>query len=301
MVDKLKLGIIGMSEGNGHPYSWAAIFNGYNDKMMQSCPFPAIPDYLSKQNYPVDFLDNATVTHVYTQDEEVSNHIAQCSNIPNVATTLDQLIQEVDAVLLARDDAENHSKFVLPILKAGLPIYVDKPFALHTNQAEEFWNATTYEDQIFTCSALQFAEELQLEQLDLNLIGTPKFIWASVAKSWNKYAVHIIEPVLNMFPDRGELISVNRFQNNDGDEKTIQVRWSSGLTANFTTTGSLPSPIWFRVLGDKGFQDLYFKDSYNAFKVALNRFVSVITKKETNINRKLTREMVEILERGNRA
>ena len=24
----LKLGIIGLSEGNGHPYSWSAIFNG---------------------------------------------------------------------------------------------------------------------------------------------------------------------------------------------------------------------------------------------------------------------------------
>ncbi len=34
------LGIIGMSPGNGHPYSWAAIFNGYNKEKMAKCPFP---------------------------------------------------------------------------------------------------------------------------------------------------------------------------------------------------------------------------------------------------------------------
>lgn len=28
----LKLGIIGLSEGNGHPYSWSAIINGHSDQ-----------------------------------------------------------------------------------------------------------------------------------------------------------------------------------------------------------------------------------------------------------------------------
>ena len=41
----LRLGIIGISEGNGHPYSWSAIFNGYNHEYAQDCPFPVIPDY----------------------------------------------------------------------------------------------------------------------------------------------------------------------------------------------------------------------------------------------------------------
>jgi hypothetical protein len=30
MSKKIKLGIIGASKGNGHPYSWSAIFNGYD-------------------------------------------------------------------------------------------------------------------------------------------------------------------------------------------------------------------------------------------------------------------------------
>ena len=46
MKEKLRLGIMGMSEGNGHPYSWSAIFNGYNSLEMEDCGFPVIPEYL---------------------------------------------------------------------------------------------------------------------------------------------------------------------------------------------------------------------------------------------------------------
>jgi hypothetical protein len=51
-MKRLKLGIIGMSEGNGHPYSWSAIINGYNMDHMLDCPFPVIPEYLFKEPYP---------------------------------------------------------------------------------------------------------------------------------------------------------------------------------------------------------------------------------------------------------
>lgn len=46
---ELKIGILGMTEGNGHPYSWSAMFNGYDPEEMAKCPFPVIPAYLSNQ------------------------------------------------------------------------------------------------------------------------------------------------------------------------------------------------------------------------------------------------------------
>ena len=43
---KLKAGIIGISSGNGHPYAFSAIINGYNEKEMAKCRFEVIPEYL---------------------------------------------------------------------------------------------------------------------------------------------------------------------------------------------------------------------------------------------------------------
>lgn len=47
--------MIGSTPGNGHPYSWSAMFNGYNRELMtRECPFAGIPQYLNKQ--PLDTL-----------------------------------------------------------------------------------------------------------------------------------------------------------------------------------------------------------------------------------------------------
>src|SRR5690554_2257137 len=45
----IRLGVIGLSDGNGHPYSWSAIVNGYDPVAMQACEFPVIPEYLGHQ------------------------------------------------------------------------------------------------------------------------------------------------------------------------------------------------------------------------------------------------------------
>ena len=47
----LKVGIIGYNNGNGHPYSYSAIFNGFNKKeLLKNCPYPIIQKYLIKDH-----------------------------------------------------------------------------------------------------------------------------------------------------------------------------------------------------------------------------------------------------------
>jgi len=43
----LKFGVIGMNEGNGHPYSFSAIFNGYDEDALEQCPFSSSKAYLN--------------------------------------------------------------------------------------------------------------------------------------------------------------------------------------------------------------------------------------------------------------
>ena len=299
-VKKIKLGIIGMSEGNGHPYSWSAIFNGYNREKMQKCSFPIIPEYLSKQVFPEDYLfDKATVSHIWTQDKNTSNMIASASLIPNICDTLEEMIPFVDGVLLARDDAENHAKYAVPFLEAGLPIYIDKPFALSMDEANYLWSKSKYHNQIFSCSALQFAKEFKPESINKNKIGETKFIWGTIPKCWKKYGVHLIEPLLNLIPERGNLISVESLQNKISSvTQNVYIKWSSGIEAIIQTSGNVPTPLFLRVQGSKDYQDLYFSDSFYAFRSALIKFINIIEGKELNISRSFTKEMVEILEKG---
>src|SRR3989304_6788877 len=270
----LRLGILGLSEGNGHPYSWSAIFNGYNHVAMKDCPFPIIPEYLSKQNFPEDAISDARVTHIWTQDKHLSEHIARACYIENVVDHYVDLIGKVDGILLARDDAELHLEMSKPFLKEGLPVYIDKPLANRVDLAEDIFSLEQYEGQIFSCSALRYAKEFQLEPADFEQIGNIRFIDACVMKNWEKYGVHIVEPVVNMIGNQGKLLEAKNFISQG--TKIVFTRWESGLLATFSAHGSTPCPITIRLFGDKGFKALVFKDTFFAFKQALKVFVDCI-------------------------
>ena len=299
MAKKLKLGIIGMSDGNGHPYSWSAIFNGYNKKEMEKCPFPLIPEYLSRESYPNNFLSHkGEVSHIWTQDFSLSKHIALAANIQDVCLEMKEMIGNVDAILLARDDAENHLKHAKVFLEAGLPIYIDKPFALRQEYAHNLWELSNNDQLVFTCSALKYAKEFQPEILQRDRIGNIRTVWATIPKSWNKYAVHLIESVMNLLPQRGKITKVKPLGIETEDLEGVQVLWESGITAIFQTFNVPSTPLWIRVLGDKGYQDLSLTDSFGAFKSALEHFVDLINGDKENIPKEFTLEMIKILDKG---
>jgi hypothetical protein len=296
MAKKLKIGVIGMSEGNGHPYSWSAIFNGFNPEAMKDCPFPVIPEYLAKQNFPEDSLgEYGEVTHIWTQDKEVSKHIAAASKIPNVVEKLEDMIGEVDAVLLARDDAENHKQMAEPFIKAGLPIFIDKPFALSVKDAEEMLSWRTYDTQIYTCSAIRFAEELKLNKEEKKELGHIHYVEASIGKYWDTYAIHVLEPIVAQFPERGQLVQVKSIRN--GDIHQTLVQWEN-LNAYIKVTGTVKSPFALTFYGDESSITKKFSSTYASFKSSLYEFVQQVINKEQRIELEETLELVKIIEQG---
>ncbi|MDT0686575.1 Gfo/Idh/MocA family oxidoreductase [Autumnicola psychrophila] len=296
MVKKLKIGVIGMSEGNGHPYSWSAIFNGYDPEAMKDCPFHVIPEYLSKQNFPEDSLSEyGEVTHIWTQDKEVSKHIAAAAKIENVVENIEDMIGEVDAVLLARDDAENHPEMSRPFLEAGLPVFIDKPFALSMKDAQEMLSWSTFESQIYTCSAIRFAEEMKLDDEEKKELGSIHYIEASIGKYWDTYAIHLLDPIVTMFPERGDLLEVKAVKN--GEIHLTLIKWKN-LSAYIKVTGTVKSPFAITFYGTEKSITKKFSSTYSSFKRSLYEFVQQVNTKKQLIPTGQTLELVKIIEMG---
>lgn len=270
-MTELRLGIIGLSSGNGHPYSWSAIFNGYDPAEMAKCPFPAIPRYLAGQSFPGDAIPHAKVTHVWTQDPSISSHIAAAARIPNVAGQIDDMIGSVDAVLLARDDAENHEKFAVPFLKAGLPIYIDKPLALSIDAAQRLYALQRRPGQIFTCSALRYAHELHVSAADRAEIGEIVYVDACAPKDWDKYSVHVIEPLLAIVGWDATAVGTH-----SGKTRHLDLRWPTGTTGRVSTTGTENSPFALRIFGTNCWRKLEVSDTFFAFRSALAAFTDIV-------------------------
>lgn len=300
-MNTIKLGVIGMSDGNGHPYSWSAICNGYAAEHMANCGFPVIPHYLAQQSWPEARIPGVEVTHVWTQDEALSRRIAQATLISHVAVEPVAMLGQIDALLLARDDAENHLSFVAPFVQAGVPVYIDKPIALSLEGLRALYRLQQYEGQIFTCSALRYAKELMLGQADRERIGSIRHVQASTPNGWEKYAVHIIEPVLNLI-GRPPLIATAQARRVAEKGRALSLAFEGGITADFMALGkSVASPLSLRVHGEHGWHDLVFADPFSAFKSALIEFIEGIKTKSCRSPLCFNEQVVAIIESGLRA
>lgn len=295
----LKLGVIGLSSGNGHPYSWSAIFNGYDPVAMESCGFPVIPRYLEQQQFPKDAIAEGKVTHVWAQDKKIASHIAKAALIENVVDRYTDMIGQVEGVLLARDDAETHREFAMQFLNAGIPIYIDKPLALSVSEARHLIDQQQYPGQLFSCSALRYAKEFKLSEPELAQLGRLRHIHATVPKDWDKYAVHVIEPALMLAKERGTIERIRSWRGKDAT--TLAVEYSEGLQLLVSAMGSSSAPLTLRIMGDTGWKDLFFQDTYFAFKSALFDFVQGIIHKDVRIETVFMLEIIELIEAGRKS
>jgi predicted dehydrogenase len=274
LMADLSFGIIGLSPGNGHPYSWSAIFNGYDREAMADCPFPAIPQYLAERSFPRDAIEAASVTHIWTEDAAVSRHVAAAARIPDVVDRPEDMIGRVDAVLLARDDAERHLDMAGPFLDAGLAVYIDKPLALSIAEAGRIYARQRRPGQVFTCSALAYADEFRLDDARRTRLGRLLRARATTPKDWDRYAIHVIEPLSAIADKEGPVERTSVMSDADGRHLTVE--WQSGFTATITALGSEDGEIAIDLRGTGGRLTMNFADTFAAFRAALADFTDQV-------------------------
>ncbi len=189
-----KLGIIGLSPGNGHPYSWSAIFNGYDREEMEKCPFSVIPEYLNEQDPETMRIPYAKVTHIWTQDKKLSEKVAKASLIENIVDNIADLIGKVDAVILARDDGENHLEMARPFIEEYIPIFIDKPLTDNHDDLKEFIKYYRQGKPLMSCSSARYSEGV-LEIRENEECGRIVHAVAVSPKLWRTYGIHVVEAV----------------------------------------------------------------------------------------------------------
>ena len=88
----IKIGIIGMSAGNAHPYSWSSIINGLFDAdEISNMGYPAVSAYLNANKDTLG-INGSKVNFVWTQDKQLSESIARSSGIENIANYPEEMI-----------------------------------------------------------------------------------------------------------------------------------------------------------------------------------------------------------------
>lgn len=193
----LRLAMLGMIPGNGHPYSWSAIVNGFDPAAMARCPYPVIQKYLGAQPAGSVRIPGAQITHLWTDNPAEAADVATASLIPHIAARPEDVIGQVDAVFIATDDGFDHVRRAHPFLEAGLPVFVDKPLALTIEDLRTFIAWERSGRRLLSSSGLRYAPELRpyLAGTSNPAIGDLRWMSGVTCKTWERYGIHLLEPL----------------------------------------------------------------------------------------------------------
>lgn len=269
----IRLGMVGMVEGNGHPYSWSAIFNGYDPDAMAKCPYPVIPAYLFREPKETLRIPNAAVTHIWTDDPADAERVARAALIPHRVARPEEVIGRVDAVIIPTDRGEEHLERARIFVEAGIPLFIDKPLVDNEKDLKSFGRWAAGGRAILSSSCMRYAKEFLPYRESTRELGTVRFATITTPKSWERYGIHALEgayPVL-----RPGFVSARN--TGTADRNIVHFRHRSGTelvaAAIADMTGS------FGVLGlfgTLGHVTLSFGDTFYAFKKQLEAFVSYL-------------------------
>ena len=267
---ELRIAMLGMVDGNGHPYSWSAIFNGYDPDVMVESAYPVIAEYLGAQPKDAIGIDGARVTHIWTDDPADAAHVAKASLIPNVVERAEDVIGEVDAVIVATDIGSEHVERCRPFVEAGLPVFVDKPLVDNAEDLAVFQRWIAEGHPILSGSALAYAKEFLPYRESTEALGELRYASITTAKSWERYGIHALSAV---YPIIGPgFISAC----NTGDQRrnVVHFKHERGIDLNVIAIDDMYGGFGcLQLCGTKDSAQPVFKDTYFAFKKQLEEFV----------------------------
>lgn len=270
---ELRLAMLGMIEGNGHPYSWSGIVNGYNPDEMAKCPYPGITAYMGRQPLEYVRIPGARVTHIWTDDPADAPKVAAASLIANVVSQPEEVIGQVDAAIIATDDGNDHVRRARPFIEAGLPTFIDKPMATNIADLRQFVQWHREGRIMLSTSGMRYAPEMRLSDAQRAHLGDLRWITSFTCKTWERYGIHALEAVEPLLGTG--FLTVQAHSDEGGDVMHLTHRSGVRLTigALHDAYGSFGA---VHLYGTKGDLALKLSDTYNAFRSQLVAFIDML-------------------------
>ena len=274
--NEIRLAMLGSTPGNGHPYSWSAMFNGYDREVMtRECPFAGIPVYLNKQPVETLTIPGAKVTHINCVGDGgfTAEHVAKCSLIPHVVEQPTDVIGHVDAVIIATDIGGEHVQRAKPFIEAGLPVFIDKPLTDNAPDLKTFIDWVAGGKPLMSSSSMRYTKEFLPYRISTHELGELRFVSITTPKSWETYGIHALEAI---YPILGPGFVSAR---NTGtiDRNIVHLKHARGADVIVVASADMYGSFGcLQLCGTAGKVQVSSGDTFYSFKTQLEAFISYL-------------------------
>jgi predicted dehydrogenase len=265
-----RVGMLGLSEGNGHPFSFSAIINGYDDAGLAASGWPGIHAYVRRRDSSEFGIDGLRVTHAWTQDADVTQSLCRAARIPTAVSRVEDMLGEVDAVIIARDDHETHLELARPFLEAGLHVFIDKPLSLVPEELRYF-KPYLEAGKLMSCSGMRYARELDEVRATIADYGRLLLLRGAVVLSWEKYGIHLIDAFFGVTKARP--VSVVALE---APHSSMAIAMDDGSLLQIDALGDAPPTFHFDFWGTERRSSHDVTDNFSMFRRMLWHFAEMI-------------------------
>ena len=217
----IRVGIIGLD--TSHAIAFARVLNDAQAKPdVAGCPLVAA--------YPMGSPD------IQSSVSRRAGYTKQIREMGvEIVDSIPALVQKVDAVLLETNDGRPHLSQVLPVLKAGKPVFVDKPVAGSLADAVAIYHAARhYKTPLFSSSSLRYSSGAQAIRGGKigEVLGADTFSPCALEKThpdlfW--YGIHGVETLFTVMGTGCESVSRTSTPGID----VVTGRWQGGRVGTF--------------------------------------------------------------------
>lgn len=287
----IRTGIIGFSEGNGHPFSFSAILNGYDEARFGEAGWPVILNYLRLQGPERFGIGDVRVTHAWTQDAEITRKLCAACRIDTACEDWSEMFGQIDALIVARDDWESHFQIAMPFLQRGIPVFVDKPLTLDSAQLDAFVPYLAA-GKLMSCAGLRYAAELDPMRAPSPATGAFRLLSGTVLNRLDKYGIHLIEAVASLGGDFARAVSVTRLE---APHEAYQIQFANGVPFQLNCLGNVGKTFHLSLFGATTHAHFDLHDNFSAFRRTLEAFYSMVRSELPAIDPAVTEHTIRLI------
>lgn len=269
-----RVGIIGLD--TSHSTAFTEALNG-------TMPDPAYGDYKVVAAYPQGSKDiQSSMERVPAYTDEVKKHGVE------IVGSIAELLIKVDVVLLETNDGRPHLEQALQVIKAGKPLFVDKPVAGTLAEVVAIYAAARkYKVPVFSASSLRYMNgmtDIAAGKTVGKVVGADAFSPAPLEPHhpdffW--YGIHGVETLLTVMGSGCTWVSRVSTEGTD----IVTGVWTDGRIGTFRGTRTGQHEYGGTVFGEKGVVRVGPYSGYEALLKEIVRFfktgIPPVTEEET--------------------
>jgi predicted dehydrogenase len=208
------------------------------------------------------------VTHVWGEKPKYARAAAEAGQIPNIVKEPQDLIGQVDAVALDHRHGKEHLPAAAPLLEAGLPLFVDKPFCYRTAQGRSFLTrAAELGVPVCSFSVLPHQKAFADVQKELRKLGQIQSLVTTGACDIKSkyggiffYGIHQVDMVLRLL---GYDLGHAQVVRGAGRNHVATLSFGGGAVATMNLINGAPAKFHVSAIGENGRVDreIVFDDS----------------------------------------